>query len=398
MNSPEEPFRRTFHPAISNEEIWPGPAGYPWAASGAHCLTREALLRRAPGDRLLATWTTGGFTEPWEGNFTMIRLSEDNGATWRDVGSFRHPKGGLFTSEIFSPREGEFHAFITLFRTNGIWMTQLHNYRAISRDGGETWTGPHSIPGGIQGVWPNRAIRHSSGRWVIPVNWAELIGDEWAEPSVGNPPSVAQCGQRILSQTILPHGSNGSLLYGHGNQWADRNHRYVCGVLLSDDEGATFSLRGYLRGGKHGHLIEPRVVETSDGHMVMLIRSQRDGRLWQSESRDRGETWDGPVRTDIPNPAAKVCLLRAQDGRIFLIHNPVEIGGLTYGQRNPLSLWISSDDMRTWPVRVDLVRDADPARSLNYPDGFIDETRREIVICWEDAIRVYLCRIPLDIC
>lgn len=397
MTKPDESLRRTFHPSISNEEIWPGTGGYPWADSGAHCWTREALLRSAGGGRLLATWTTGGFTEPWEGNFTMIRLSDDNGTTWRDGGSFRHPRGGLLTTEIFSPREGEFHAFINHFRSNGVWITQLHNYRAISRDGGESWTGPHSLPGGIPGVWPNRGIRHSSGRWVIPVSWAELIGDEWAEPSLGHPPVVAQCGQRVLHQTILPYGSSDSLWYNQGNQWADRNHRYVCGVLLSDDDGATFRLRGYLRGGKHGHLIEPRVVETSDGRMVMLIRSQRDGRLWQSGSRDQGESWDDPVRTDIPNPAAKVCILKARDGRIFLFHNPVEIGDLTYGRRNPLSLWISEDDMQTWPIRIDLVRDSNPAQSLNYPDGFIDEAKGEIVMCWEDAVRVYLTRIPLDI-
>lgn len=388
---------REFHPQVSNTEIWPGPDGYPWAEAGGRCWTREALLRRTGPNKLLASWTTGGFTEPWEGNYTMLRLSDDNGVTWREAGAFRHPRRGLFASEIFSPREGELHAFMMVGAANGTWMAQINTYRAISRDGGVSWEGPNSIPGGVPGVWPNRGIRHSSGRWIIPVSWAEHIGEEWAEPSVGNPPVTAQCGKRVVPQKILPYGCENGLWYQQGSLWSDRNHRYVCGVMLSDDEGQTFRLRGYLRGGKHGHLVEPRVVETSDGKTVMLIRSQRDGRLWRSESNDCGETWSETCRTDIPNPAAKVGLLRARDGRIFLVHNPVEIGDRTYGARNPLSVWVSSDDMKTWSVKADLVRDAETNASLNYPDGFIDEDRREIVMCWEDATRVYLMRFPLDI-
>jgi len=232
---------------------------------------------------------------------------------------------------------------------------------------------------------------------MIPASWAEMHGSEWAEPHIGNPPCTGQVGNRVLEQKRLPYGTEVNVWASQGCAWADRNHRYVCGVLLSDDEGQTFRLRGYIKGGVHGHLIEPRVVETSDGRVVMLIRSQRDGRLWRTESADGGETWAEATRSDIPNPAAKVCILRAKDGRIFLIHNPVDIEGLTYGGRNPLSLWVSDDDMCTWKTKVELVRDANPAQSLNYPDGFIDEERGEIVMCWEDAVRVYLTRIPLNI-
>jgi len=167
--------------------------------------------------------------------------------------------------------------------------------------------------------------------------------------------------------------------------------------MLSDDGGETFSLQGYIRGGAHGWLIEPRVVELSDGRLVMLIRSQRDGWLWRSESADAGQTWSPAERTDIPNPAAKVNLLRAADGRILLLHNPCEHSGAIMGGRNPLSLWVSEDDMRTWPVRVDLVRDPNPRASLNYPDGYLDEARGVLHFAWEDAARVYLMTVPLDI-
>lgn len=389
--NPDSPARR-LHRDIQNHEIWPAGNSHRQGSTWI----REALLRRTGPSELLCTWTTGGPTEPWEGNFTVIRRSRDNGSSWEEFGEFRHPIRGLFTTELFVPRPGEIHAFLNTYG-NGTWMTQLGSYRAISRDGGQTWTGPHSLPGGIANVWPNRGIRHSSGRWIIPVSWAELRGSEWMEPFTGRPPSPGKVGHLTFEPSILPIGSEVGARYQRGNAWADANHRYACGVMLSDDDGETFRLRGYLRGGRHGHLIEPRVVELGNGDLAMLIRSQRDGRLWQSHSSDGGETWADPNRSAIPNPGAKVNLLRGNDGRIFLIHNPVDVSDLAYGCRNPLSLWISSDDLKSWDLQTDLIRDENPDACLNYPDGFIDEEARQIVLCWEDVFRVYLMRIPFEI-
>ena len=387
---------REYHPSVTDQIIWPDPGGYPAAQQGMSLWTREGLLRRMGREKLLAMWTTGGPIEPWTGNYTVIRQSADNGRSWQDAGTFTHPTRGLFTTELFVADTGDVHAFLNTYDL-GVWMTQLLSCRAVSRDGGSTWEGPHSISGGIQGVWPNRGIRHRTGRWIIPVSWAEMHGEEWAAPSVGLAPAPGQVGSRALKQEVLHPGADVLHHYQSGCVWADRNHRYVCGAMLSNDGGETFRLRGYLRGGLHGHLLEPRVVELSDGSVAMLIRSQRDGRLWRSDSRDGGETWSEAVRTEIPNPAAKVNVLRARDGRIFLIHNPSGHGGEIMGGRNPLSLWVSEDDMRSWPVRVDLVRDHRPGASLNYPDGFLDEDARVIRFLWEDTHAVHLMSVPMDI-
>ena len=129
----------------------------------------------------------------------------------------------------------------------------------------------------------------------------------------------------------------------------------------------------------------------------MLIRSQRDGWLWRSESADRGESWATAVKSDIPNPGAKVHPLRARDGRVFLLHNPTMHSGQIMGARNPLSLWVSRDDMQTWDVKVDLVKDSAKNVSLNYPDGYLDEEKRELVFVWEDTKSVFLMRVPMNI-
>lgn len=385
------------HPSLSMQRIWPGPDGYPWQESGQRLFTREGLLCQTAPGQLLVTWTTGAFCEPTPGNFTMYARSTDDGATWTEPGVlFRHTSLGLFTTELFPAGEGEVHAFLQTYGM-GSWMTHINSYRAISRDGGITWEGPHSVPGGVDNVWVNKGIRLASGRWVIPVSWPELIGNEWCEPTHGRSPLEPMVGGKPLAVQEIPYMAEGMLQQNAGNAWADRNHRYCVGTLLSDDGGASFRRSGYLRGGLHGWLIEPRVVELEPGHIVMLIRSQRDGRLWQAESWDGGDSWSQPERSEIPNPAAKVLLLKAPDGRILLIHNPVDSSAEIMRGRNPLSLWVSHDGMKTWPVKVDLVTDPNPRQALNYPDGYIDEAAQELVFVWEDAYSVFFCRLPLSL-
>ncbi len=93
--------------------------------------------------------------------------------------------------------------------------------------------------------------------------------------------------------------------------------------------------------------------------------------------------------------------VKASDGRIFLIHNPVggacDGGSFSMRARNPLSLWVSDDGMKSWAVKVDLVKDTNPHASLNYPDGYIDEANSQIDLVWEDTYSVYRMRIPLNL-
>ena len=100
----------------------------------------------------------------------------------------------------------------------------------------------------------------------------------------------------------------------------------------------------------------------------MIIRADRlGGVLYQAVSRDGGRTW--PVFasvTDIPNPGSKATLYALGGDAVALLHNS------NSKRRAPLSLWISFDDGKTWPVNQ--VLDAGKAAYSDLavmPDGTV---------------------------
>ncbi len=108
-------------------------------------------------------------------------------------------------------------------------------------------------------------------------------------------------------------------------------------------------------------LLEPACIQLRDGRIVMLMRAQWDKCLWRSESVDNGRTWTDAVPTDIPNPSTMPFLLRLADGRIALINNNSE------KTRDPLSIWISNDEMESWCLKEDVLFGG----RLSYPYGII---------------------------
>jgi predicted neuraminidase len=150
------------------------------------------------------------------------------------------------------------------------------------------------------------------------------------------------------------------------------------GVFVSTDRGRTWDCRGgiHIPSGRWVWA-ENNVVELEDGTIVMLIRSN-DGYLYRSDSTDGGCTWGQPFLSDIPNPSSKIRLLKGEDGRIFLLHNPSSKTGMD--GRYPLSLWISSDDLKTWSEKRDII--IFPGRH-SYPDGFLDEDEGFIHFCYD---------------
>lgn len=130
-------------------------------------------------------------------------------------------------------------------------------------------------------------------------------------------------------------------------------HLHGCGIFEINNDFTKAAYRGGVSNRPLG-LLEPTFCELAGGRLVMLMRAEWGGFLWQSESRDKGFTWENAWQTDIPNPSSMPHMRRLPDGRIVLFHNNCCGQPGVFGSRDPLSIWVSKDGMKSWYIKEDI--------------------------------------------
>src|SRR5262249_11938827 len=152
-------------------------------------------------------------------------------------------------------------------------------------------------------------------------------GRTWSEPlAVAERRGCRSNGIRLeTGELLLP-------TYDFGDRTA--------GVLRSSDGGASWQVVGRLN--TPAGADEPTIAETGGGGVLMLLRT-KDGFLWRSRSRDRGQTWSAPEKTEMVAAAASHNLFRTRDGRLVLTHDACRPP-----LRTPLTVRVSRDGGETW--------------------------------------------------
>ena len=97
-------------------------------------------------------------------------------------------------------------------------------------------------------------------------------------------------------------------------------------------------------------VIQPTLWESIPDQVHMLLRST-EGMIYRSDSKDGGDTWTEAYATELPNNNSGIDMIRSEDGKLFLVYNPV---GVNWGDRTPISLAVSKDDGKTWEKIRDL--------------------------------------------
>jgi len=295
--------------------------------------------------------------------------------------------------------------WMVLLMTGGVTEPEIANHIVLCRsdDQGETWSVPETVL-----ALPDRACTFSEvywdgSGWVIMAathrgyfddwqNWVvrgDALGRNWSAPEPFAPlPRRAFIRNRFITsrgEWLLPFQTYDTMPDALPSPLRDGSHsRCLNGALISANQGQSWE-KSNLVGPTHGWA-ENNVVELSDGTLAMLIRADGQGCLLRSDSRDRGRTWSHPERTDIPNPGSKFRLWKLSGGRIALVHNPNPLTrhanskGQSFVTRNPLALWISSDDMRSWAYQRVLT--SFPGM-LAYPDGEVDADERYIHLVFD---------------
>ncbi|MDV8149740.1 sialidase family protein [Arthrobacter sp. B10-11] len=180
-----------------------------------------------------------------------------------------------------------------------------------------------------------------------------------------------------------------------GEKWVGNSDDSA--VMISDDAGATWT--EHVLPGSLG-CVHMNIQPVADGSLLALFRSRWADSIYESRSTDSGSTWSEPVPTELPNNNSSIQFTALADGRLALVYNhsraeasterrlslydEIDDDGLAEEQgqlaepdasavdddgsrkafwgtpRSPMTLAISEDSGRSWPIR----------RNLDVGDGY----------------------------
>jgi predicted neuraminidase len=135
--------------------------------------------------------------------------------------------------------------------------------------------------------------------------------------------------------------------------------------LRFDPTKKTWTKTGPIRSAKGN--IQPAVVQLTDKDLIAYCRRGGDydpktiGYIVRAISHDGGMTWSEGKDSAFPNPNAAIDFIKLNSGRLLLVYND------SMTRRTPLTVALSSDQDRTWPIRRNIIEgDGD----FGYPSAF----------------------------
>lgn len=337
------------------------------------------LVEAGNGD-LLATWLSGSDKEPAPDNCVLIARSTDGGSTWTEPRVFI-PSGrnAAHVTNMYRTTDG------TLVALGAHWpaedeYTTWYYFRMSSVDNGHTWTEPEPFTLLNNRASLGRRIALDDGAWLFPGTCFQQR-DTPLHGSISAIAHVVDEAQAMeLADRFPEPNTNKFSRFLHG-----------CIAFRADNDSASMLMPSDRIDNRPLGLIEPSAIQLADGTVVMLMRAEWGGYLWESRSHDGGKSWTPASPTEIPNPSSMAQLLRLRDGRIALFHNPTggEVG--RRGPRDPLAVWISNDQMQTWGDQAVIASGGRCA----YPHA-IETTNGQVLVAYDrDRRGVRVIRVDL---
>lgn len=214
--------------------------------------------------------------------------------------------------------------------------------------------------------------------WHTMFTYSKDNGRTWAKPvelvkgDIGGRGPVKNKPIRLSDGTVIAPASN------------EQNDEWKAFFDISHDDGLTFERTDYIYDPAGEGIIQPTLWEEGNGTVHAFMRSCCD-RIVRSTSNDYGKTWGDTRLTDIPNNNSGIDLVKAEDGNIYLVLNPVTEG------RVPIEVWKSTDNGETWETIAVLETEG---REFSYPAIIADGNKLHITYTYNRRTVAY-CEISL---
>lgn len=119
-------------------------------------------------------------------------------------------------------------------------------------------------------------------------------------------------------------------------------------IAITQNSGKTWQFSEPIVG---AGAVQPALALLKDSSIISYMRDNGPPpkRLMKSISKDWGKTWSTVDDSEIPNPGTAADIVVLKSGNWVVAHNDIEDG------RHRLSVWLSTDEGKTWPYRKTLV-------------------------------------------
>lgn len=253
------------------------------------------------GGRLLATWFAGS------------RESNPDVAIWLSAYENGHWEGARVVADgvvddttrypcwnpvLFQTKKGRLLLFYKVGPNPRSWWGML----MYSDDEGRHWSEPRRLPAGFLGPIKNKPLQLRNGDLLMPSSTESADGKTWQI-------HLERC---------------------------DRKGRHWQKIPLDND---TFGV------------IQPALLRYTGRRLQLLCRS-RHNRIVQTWSDDEGRTWGPLSKLEFPNPNSGLDAVSLQNGRQFLVCNPLREGRHWSDGRNKLIGAMSTDGIHWQEVYV----------------------------------------------
>ena len=258
--------------------------------------------------------TDGG--KKWSEMVTIAQGNATAGTTYGDAAAVLDEETGDIIS-VFVGNENYGGNCVGLWASNSSYPLRL--YKSVSKDNGVSWSKPEDISSYVY-------------RGIYGAAQSKWIG------------LFAGSGSAVQ----LKKGDNkGRLMFvvaaRNDNSWGGSMSNYA---VYSDDHGATWSVS---ENAACANGDEAKVVELSNGDVLMSIKNRNKGNRLMAKSEDGGKTWTtAALNPNLPDPACNGDLVSYTHGDVhYLLHS---LPASTSTREN-VTIYLSSDNGEKWDIK-----------------------------------------------